>query len=64
MTDNDYIAEYVKERHSGLLGFDFAMWKFARKVMEAGQTIRDTFNNPDFLKALKEANEEVNKKQE
>lgn len=31
MTDNDYIAEYVKEKHNGLLGFDFAVWKMARK---------------------------------
>ena len=29
MTDNDYIAEYVKEKHNGLLGFDFAVWKMA-----------------------------------
>ena len=23
MTENDYIAEYIKEKHASLLGFDF-----------------------------------------
>ena len=27
MTNNDYIAEYVKERHPHILGFAFFMWK-------------------------------------
>ena len=58
MTDNDYIAEYVKEKHNGLLGFDFAMWKMARKLCEAGQAIVDIFSDPEFKKALEEAQEE------
>ena len=60
MTDNDYIAEYVKEKHSNLLGLDFVMWVYERKLKETGRAIIESFNNPDFQKALKEA---INKKQ-
>lgn len=35
MTENDYIAEYIKEKHPALLGFDFAMWKFGRRLAES-----------------------------
>ena len=30
MTSNDYIAEYVKERHKNILGIEFAFWKVGR----------------------------------
>ena len=32
MTENDYIAEYVKETRPEILGFDFAIWKTARTL--------------------------------
>ena len=35
MSDNDYIAEYIKEKYPTLLGFDFAMWKLGRRFSEA-----------------------------
>lgn len=35
MTENDYIAEYVRERHPGLLSFDYAVWRVARAIKEA-----------------------------
>lgn len=35
MSDNDYIAEYIKEKYPQLLGFDFAMWKFGRRFAES-----------------------------
>ena len=35
MSENDYIAEYIKERHPGCLGFVFAVWKMARKISES-----------------------------
>lgn len=35
MTENDYIAEYIKEKYSNLLGFDFAVWK-ACKILSKG----------------------------
>ena len=47
MTDNDYIAEYVKERHSGILGFDFSIWKMARKITETAKAIGEVFRNID-----------------
>ena len=35
MTDNDYIAEYIKEKHPQLIqGLDFAMWKGAKMIAE------------------------------
>lgn len=37
MTDNDYIAEYIKEKHPYILGLDFIIWK-------CGRVIRDTFS--------------------
>ena len=30
MSGNDYIAEYVRQKHPGLLGIDFTIWKAAR----------------------------------
>lgn len=35
MSNNDYIAEYIKEKYPTLLGFDFAMWKLGRRFSEA-----------------------------
>ena len=26
-SENDYIAEYIKEKHPSLLGADYAFWK-------------------------------------
>lgn len=34
-TENDYIAEYIKEKHPELLGLDFALWKIGRMLCEA-----------------------------
>lgn len=34
MTENDYIAEYVKEKHPGLLGADYAIWKMGKIAVE------------------------------
>lgn len=39
MTENDYIAEYVKERYPQLLNIDFAMWKAGRTVGEAMRSV-------------------------
>lgn len=32
MTENDYIAEYVKEKHPGILNIDYAVWRLARAL--------------------------------
>ena len=62
MTDNDYIAEYVKERHSGLLGFDFAIWKMAKKIQETAQATGEVFRNisPEDLQKMMEEWEKEN----
>ena len=40
MTENDYIAEYVKERHPGILSFDYAVWRLFRAISEFGSLDR------------------------
>lgn len=42
MTENDYIAEYVKEKHPGLLGADYAIWKVGKITVEVFRGFRDS----------------------
>ena len=58
MTENDYIAEYVKERHPGILGFDFAVWRLGRKLGEIGEDIATIFSSDEFKQALLERESE------
>ena len=44
MTENDYIAEYVKERHPGILSIDYAAWRLARAVSEFGVHMREAIS--------------------
>lgn len=37
MSENDYIAEYVKARHPHILGFEFAIWKVQKQIFNAIQ---------------------------
>jgi hypothetical protein len=39
MTENDYIAEYVKERHPNILGADYGLWKTGRMIANVGKGI-------------------------
>lgn len=48
MTENDYIAEYVKERHPGILGFDYAMWKAGRMMIKIGQDLGEVLRSIDW----------------
>lgn len=50
MTENDYIAEYIKEKYPTLLGLDFAMWKVGKIAVNAGRKIVEVFNNVDWSK--------------
>ena len=43
MTSNDYIAEYVKERHKSILGIEFAFWKVSRVCREFAKSLNDVF---------------------
>ena len=44
MTENDYIAEYVREEHPGILGFDYAVWRLARAISEFGISMREAIS--------------------
>ena len=60
MTENDYIAEYIKERHPNILGINFAMWKIQRKLSEAAQNIVQFFQSDEcdeFMQVLRNAAE-------
>ena len=60
MTENDYIAEYVKQNYPNILGFEFTMWKTGKQVCnicnELLGALRDIFENDitmDELKTIK-----------
>ena len=50
MTDNDYIAEYVKEKCPQILGLNFAIWKVTIKMAEISKDICDVFRGIDWSK--------------
>ena len=61
MSENDYIAEYIKEKYPRLLGVDFAIWKFGRAIQTMAQEIVDIFKGmtpEEREEALKEAADE------
>lgn len=58
MTENDYIAEYVREEHPGILGFDYAVWRLTRAISEFGISMREAISRIS-AKDLKRMMEEV-----
>ena len=58
MTENDYIAEYVREEHPGILGFDYAVWRLTRAVSEFGISMKEAISRIS-AKGLKRMMEEV-----
>lgn len=63
MSENDYIAEYIKERRPELIrSFDFILWKMSRITADAVKKIIDTFSGIDLssvdLSALQQAAED------
>lgn len=52
MTENDYIAEYVKEKFPQLLGIDYALWRANRVAIEYIPRIAQTFENVDWSKIV------------
>ena len=51
MTENDYVAEYVKERCPELLNtVDYSLWKLGKRLSEAAQTLVDGFKTIDWSK--------------
>lgn len=65
MTENDYIAEYVKENHQSLLGLNFAIWKFKRQIIDVAQELGNTLgkiSKADFEKIQNETELEENER--
>lgn len=63
MSENDYIAEYIKERRPELIrSFDFVFWKMSRITADAVKKIIDAFSGIDLssvdLSALQQAAED------
>lgn len=61
VTEDDYIAEYIREKYPFILGFEFALWKFARQL---SNTVRDTIEmfksiNWKEIESLSKAESEV-----
>ena len=66
MTDNDYIAEYVREKHPGILGVDFAIWKAGKVAAEGLRNIVKTLSGisyeeiKDYMEDYQAAGDEEN----
>lgn len=61
MNENDYIAEYVREKHPSVLGLDYTIWKFKRSMIQAATEMTKIFKqiSPEELrKALQESEAE------
>jgi len=48
MTENDYIAEYIKEKYPTLLGFDFVFWKVGKMSINAGRGMVEAFRDVNW----------------
>ena len=61
MSENDYIAEYIKETYPRLFGVEFAIWKCGRAIQTMAQDIIEVFKNmtpEEREEALREAADE------
>lgn len=61
MTNNDYIAQYIKEKYQSLLGFDFGIWKMCHVVGDTVREIADilkTIPSDELKKIMEDAEEE------
>lgn len=52
MRENDYIAEYIKEKYPELLGMDYTIWKMGRLMGNFIGKIVDTFSGIDWQQAV------------
>ena len=69
MSENDYIAEYIKERRPELIrSVDFVFWKMSRITADAVKKIVDAFSGIDLssvdLSALQQAAEDEDDEEE
>lgn len=52
MSENDYIAEYIKEKYPKLLGMDYTVWKMGRLLGDAIGKVVDAFSSIDWQQAV------------
>lgn len=55
MTDNDYIAEYVREKYPSILGIDFVIWRMGKAAANALREMADCFSHIDQDELKKKA---------
>ena len=53
MRENDYIAEFIKEKYPKLLGMDYTVWKMGRLLGDAIGKVADAFKSIDWQRAAK-----------
>ena len=51
-SENDYIAEYVREKHPSILGADYALWKIGKIGADFIVQFVDVIKNIDWLQEL------------
>ena len=51
-SENDYIAEYVREKHPSILGADYAFWKIGKIGADFIAQFVDVIKNIDWPQAL------------
>lgn len=56
-SENDYIAEYVREKHPSILGADYALWKIGKFVVQFVDVIKN-IDWPQALQATENKDEE------
>lgn len=57
MTENDYIAEYVKERYPLLLGFEFYLWKSIKIISKGLSECVDALHKSTLLDTVEKEEE-------
>lgn len=55
MSENDYVAEYVREKHPSLLGADYALWKIGKIGADFVVQFIGAIKNIDWPQALQAA---------
>ena len=61
MTENDYIAEYVKEQHPSILGADYALWRLRKMIINFGDALAKTIRTlpkEDLKRMMEEAEDD------
>lgn len=53
MSENDYIAEFIKEKYPKLLGMDYTAWKMGRLLGDVIGKVVDAFSSIDWQQATK-----------